>query len=97
VTLKLFSTAKRVAMRENARLYLVDARGRRIEPRPGPPPYQDVRLEAGESVMTRRVFDVEADAGSPALVVRFGGEGFPGCLVIGENAWLHSPDRMLLE
>lgn len=98
VVLKLFSTAKRVAMREDARVYLVDADGRRFEPRPDASAAPlNVRLEAGQSVTTQRVFDVPRDAASPALVVRFGGEGFPGCLVIGENTWLHEPDRMLLE
>ncbi len=98
VVLRLFSTAKRVAMRENASVYLADSRGRLFEPLPDASALPlNVRLEAGESVTARRVFDVPQDAANPALVVRFGGEGFPGCFVIGENAWLHEPDRMLLE
>jgi len=99
VAFRLFTTARRAAMRENdISVYLVDADGRRIEPRArsGDVPF-NVQLEPGESVLAQRVFDVPGEFRGRGLVIRFGGEGFPGCFVIGENGWFHEPDVLLLD
>jgi hypothetical protein len=56
-----------------------------------------VLLGPGESTDVERVFAVPPGAGNLGLVVRFGAlAGFPGSLVIGENGWLHKPDRIVL-
>jgi len=97
VTLRVFSRALRITQRENgASVYLRDSQGRKFYPDidPNQPPL-NVQLGPGESVMTNRTFHLPQDARDVSVIVAHG--GFPGCLVIGENNWLHGPDSVRLK
>ena len=93
VTLRLFSTARRVSQREkDVAVYLVDDRGRRYDPAPSQSdvPFS-VQLGPQESVKSTRVFDVPADAHSPGVVIAHEG-GFPiGWFIIGYETWFRKP------
>jgi len=94
VSLRIFSRARRVAMRDNgaADVYLVDSAGRRYDPIPrGTEIPLNTLLQAGESVATARFFDLPADARGLGLIVER--RGFPGpvCLIIGECDAFHGP------
>jgi hypothetical protein len=95
VALRLFTTAKRVAMREKGvAVHLLDAAGRRYEPRPDASAVPlDTRIAPGESVTAVREFELPADAADPRLVVEF--SAGPG-VVIGEVHWFRPPDVMRL-
>ncbi|MFZ0818562.1 MAG: hypothetical protein WAM91_00715 [Candidatus Acidiferrales bacterium] len=102
VSLRYFSRARRVSQRENhVVVYLTDDRGRRFDsiPQDSEAPF-NVLLQPGESVTTRRIFRVPADArGVGAVVSREGGAlgCFPGCFVITENEWFHKPAVVRLD
>ena len=93
VTLRLFSTARRVSQREkDVAVYLVDDRGRRYDPAPSQSdvPFS-VQLGPQESVKATRVFDVPADVHSPGVVIAHEG-GFPiGWFIIGYETWFRKP------
>jgi len=95
VTLRLYTTAKRVAMGENGvEVYLLDGAGRSYPPLPDPADIPlNVRIAPGASVTVERQFLLPAGAAEPALVVHFGAG--PG-LVIGEVHWFRQPDIMRL-
>jgi len=84
VTLRMSSQARRVNQREKGlRVYLIDDRGRRFDPRPDPAatPF-DVMLAPGQAVRTKRVFLVPPDAHEVGLALSHEG---PGWLIIGED------------
>lgn len=91
VTLRISSRAKRVSQRENgAAVYLTDSQHRRFAPdATASEPPLDTRLEPGESVETKRTFQLPPDAAGVSLVFAHEG-GFPiGALIIGENEFFH--------
>jgi len=94
VTLRLASRARRAPQRERGTVvYLVDAAGRRYDPLPAPGEAGlDTLLQPGESVLTRRSFELPADATEVGLVYTHEG-GFPiRWFVIGEGGWFaHEP------
>lgn len=89
VTLRICSRAGRRAQRAlDARVYLMDDRGRRYDPEPDPTAVPlDTLLQPHEAVSVTRVFRVPADARDPVLVATHG-EGFPGLFIIGDDASL---------
>jgi hypothetical protein len=92
VAIKIFSTAKRVAQRENGAkdVYLVDNQWNRYNPEPSPaePPLNTL-LQPGESVITHRTFRVPSSARNLGLALDHSNDGFPICLVIGECGAFH--------
>jgi hypothetical protein len=93
VTLRLFSRARRVAQRELVAkdVYLVDANWRRYDPvLTGAEVPLNTLLQPGESVMTRRRFELPADAHGIGLMVdRRQPLVLPICLIIGECGAFH--------
>jgi hypothetical protein len=93
ITLRLSSTARRVAQRENdVVIYLTDDRGRRYDPIPDRSAVPlNVQLGPQESVTATRSFEIPADAREPGLVIAHEG-GFPiGWFIIGYETWFHKP------
>ncbi len=92
VAIKIFSTAKRVAQRENGAkdVYLVDDQWNRYNPAPSPsePPLNTL-LQPGESVITHRTFNIPATASNIGLALDHSNDGFPICLIIGECGAFH--------
>lgn len=89
VTLRLSSRARGAPQRERGTVvYLVDAGGRRFDPLPSPDePPLDVLLQPGESVLTKRRFELPAGAEGVGLVYTMEG-GFPiQWFVIGGGGW----------
>lgn len=89
VTLRLSSRARGAPQRERGTVvYLVDAAGRRFDPLPAPDqPPLDVLLQPGESVLTKRRFELPAGAEKIGLVYTLEG-GFPiGWFLIGGDGW----------
>ena len=66
----------------------MDDRSRCYDPVPDPTavPF-DVLLQPREAVTVTRVFELPADAHDPVLVMSHG-DGFPGCLIIGDSGSL---------
>jgi hypothetical protein len=93
VTLRLFSTARRVSQRENDMVvYLADNRGRRYDPAPDKSavPF-NILLGPQEAVTATRIFEVPADAHEPGLVIAHEG-GFPiGWFIVGYETWFRKP------
>lgn len=91
VTLRIFSRARRRAQRENiaADVYLVDSRWKRYDPiSDGSEIPLNTLLQPGESVTTRRRFELPMDAHDIGL--RIGHRaGLPICLIIGECDAFH--------
>jgi len=100
VEIKIFSTAKRVAQRENGAkdVYLVDEQWNRYNPEPSTsePPLNTL-LQPGESVITHRTFNIPATTSNIGLALDHSNDGFPICLVIGECEALHKGTVMRLE
>jgi hypothetical protein len=97
IALRIFSRARRVAQREALAtdVYLVDSQWRRYDPIPDPSDIPlNTLLQAGESKMTRRLFDVPPDARDLSLMV--GRSGWPVCLIIGECGAFHRGHRIQL-
>jgi len=93
VSLRVFSTARRISQRENdVAVYLADDRGHRYDPVPNPSEVPlNVRLGPQESVTATRVFEVPADAHDPGVVIAHEG-GFPiGWFIIGYETWFRKP------
>jgi hypothetical protein len=93
VTLRLFSSARRVTQRENnVIVFLADDRGRRFDPIPKQSDVSfNVQLGPQESVNATRAFELPGDAHSPGLVVTHAG-GFPiGWFIVGYETWFHKP------
>jgi hypothetical protein len=91
VALQLSSRAKQRPMGEKGTIaYLVDGQGRRYDPIPGSVtvPF-DAKLQPGESVTTKRRFDVPADARDFGFVYAHVGASLSP--VIGENEFFHGP------
>jgi len=89
VSLRLSSRAKRVPQgEEGAVVYVTDSEGRRYNPLPDAAAVRfDYQLQPGESVVTRRSFQVPADARELGLIYAHEG-GFPiSWLIIGEGGW----------
>jgi hypothetical protein len=98
VTLRIFSRARRVAQREMGAkdVYLVDAQWRRYEPvRTGAEIPLNTLLQAGQSVIASRRFEVPADARGLGLMVDR--SSTPVCLVIGECEAFHKGTIVRLE
>ncbi len=101
VTVEVSSRARRVSQRaRDAAVYLVDPRGRRIDPSPygqralesasGAGEPLDSTVDAGESFTHTVVFDVPVDVTELGLVTAHG--TFPGRIVIGDDqSFLHRP------
>jgi hypothetical protein len=90
VTLRIFSRARRRAQRENIAtdVYLVDSRWNRYDPiLNGSEVPLNTLLEPGESVITRRRFELPKDAREIGLKV--GHRTVPICLIIGECEAFH--------
>lgn len=93
VTLRLSNRARRVPMGEkDTVVYLVDAQGRRYDPRAeGADVPLDVRLQPGQSMNATREFDVPRDAQDLGLIFTHEG-GFPiGWFIITEGGWFQKP------
>jgi hypothetical protein len=92
ITLRIFSRARRVAQRENGAkdVYLVDADWKRYDPAPvsGEPPLSTL-LQPGESVITRRTFELPSNAHDVGLMVDHGSGPLSICVVIGECGAFH--------
>lgn len=99
VTLRIFSRARRVVQREMGAkdVYLVDARWRRYDPvHNGTAPPLNTVLQPGESVTTRRRF--ELPAGVRSLSLRIDRPSIvPICLVIGECEVFHKGTFVRIE
>lgn len=100
VTFRLSNRALRVAQREQGLVvHLLDQAGKRYEARaaPGELPF-DTRLQASESVLTTRWFDVPAGAAPLRLAIAHeGSAAAPGLFIIGDDSsWLHQPTIMKL-
>ena len=98
ITLRIFSRARRVAQRELVAkdVYLVDAQWRRYDPvRTGAEIPLNTLLQAGQSVITSRRFEVPADARGIGLMVER--SSTPVCLVIGECEAFHKGTIVRLE
>ena len=90
VTLRIFSRARRVAQRELAAkdVYLVDGRWRRYDPvLSGSEIPLNALLQAGESIITSRHFDLPADIHGIGLMVER--SALPICVIIGECGAFH--------
>lgn len=95
VDLLLTSRARRVAQREKGLIvYLTDTQGRRYNPIPDLSAIPlDVLLQAGESAMTIRKFQLPENSGPPNFVV--GREGFGiGWLIIGRSPFTRTVVRI---
>lgn len=90
ITLRIFSRARRVAQRELAAkdVYLVDSTWRRYDPLPhsSEPPLNTL-LQPGQSVLSRRTFELPAQARDIGL--RVDNSPLPICLIIGECGAFH--------
>ncbi|HUI57304.1 MAG TPA: hypothetical protein VLY04_20150 [Bryobacteraceae bacterium] len=100
VTLRIFSRALRVAMRENGAsdVYLTDSQGNRYDPfRQGSEIPLNTLLQAGESVTTTRLFEMPAGARNVSLFI--GRHGLPKgvCLIIGECDVFHGPPAVRID
>ena len=95
VTFRLSNRALRVAQREQGLVvYLLDRSGRRYEAGPAASEAAfDTMLQASESLLTTRWFDVPGDAAP--LRLAFAHEDWaagPGLFIIGDDSsWLHQP------
>ena len=92
VGLRVSSRARRVSQRErNVVVYLTDDRGRRYDPIPQEADIPlSVMLRPQESVETKRVFEVPADAHVGLVIAHEG--GFPiGWFIIGYETWFRKP------
>lgn len=93
VTLRLSSRALRVSQRENGIVvYLRDSRGRRYDPfsAGSEAPFNHLLL-AQQSITTKRVFAVPADARDVGLVIAHEG-GFPiGWFILGDGPFRKQP------
>ena len=90
VKLRIFSRARRVAMRENGAtdVYLVDSDWKRYQPIPdGTEIPLNTLLQPGQSVTTGRTFELPPDAHDIGLLVQR--SGLPVCLIIGECGAFH--------
>ena len=90
VTLRIFSRARRVAQREMSAkdVYLVDAQWKRYDPiHTGPEVPLNTLLQAGESVVTSRRFELPAETHNIGLMVER--SDFPFCVIIGECGAFH--------
>ena len=100
VTLRLSNRALRVAQREQGVfVYLLDRSGRRYEAGPAASEAAfDTMLQASESLLTTRWFDVPADAAPLRLaIVHEGWAAGPGLFIIGDDSsWLHQPTIVTL-
>lgn len=102
VNLRIFTTARRVAMREKGvSVYLTDSLNRHFDPVASA---SDVPLDSvvapGESVIAHRAFQLPPGAQSVGLVVAYDSGLLgcaPGCLVITENQWFHKPPVVRLD
>jgi len=102
VSLRIWSRARRVSLRENnVVVYLTDDRWRRFDSISQNSEISfNILLQPGESVTTHRIFHLPVDArGVGAVVSREGGAlgCFPGCFVIAENDWFHKPTVVRLD
>jgi len=91
VTLRIFSRARRRAQRENIAtdVYLVDSHWNRYDPiLDGSEVPLNTLLQPGESVMTRRRFELPKDAQEIGLKVGHR-TGVPLCLIIAECEAFH--------
>ncbi len=99
VKLRIFSRARRVAMREaSARdVYLVDEYWNRYDPMPR---NRDIRLntllQPGESVETERHFEVPTSVRVSGLKIEYGRNPASLCLVIGECDAFHKGKMIAL-
>ena len=95
VDLRLTSRARRVAQREKGLVvYLTDEQGRRYNPIPDPSAIPlDVQLQAGESVMTTRKFNLPENPGPLDFVVGRDGFGM-GWLIIGRSPFTRTVVRI---
>jgi hypothetical protein len=89
VTIRVSSRAGRRAQRGlGAYVCVVDDQGHRYDPLPDPAARRlDGLLQPLETLLVTRTFDLPPNASSPALMLSHGG-GFPGCLIIGDDASL---------
>ena len=99
VSLKLSNRARRAPMGEKGTIvYLTDATGRRYDPLPDPSAVRfDAILQPGQSLVTRRRFDVPRDVHGLGMVYTHEG-GFPiGWLIVGEGGWFQKPPIVRLD
>ncbi len=97
-TLRLSNRARRVSQRENGiDIFLQDASGRRFSAAadPAATPF-NVLLEPGQSLTTRRLFEV-SNASAPLFlaIAHEGGARFPGVFIIGDDSSIAHPPTLV--
>lgn len=100
ITLRVFSRARRVAQRENGAndVYLVDGAWNRYDPGPHPAEIPlNILLQPGESITTRRTFQLPANARTISLMLDHGSGPLGICLVIGECSAFHKGTRVSMD
>ncbi len=98
MTFRLSCRARRVTQRErNVAVYLSDGRGLRYDPlQVEPEPPFNTALAPGESITTKRIFEVPTDARVLGAVLTHEG-GFPiQWFIVGYESWFRKPTIVLL-